>query len=155
MSTIDLNNFKITTLLLIAKEFNKNNIMWALGGSLMLYLRGYQVSFHDIDLVIDKKYIKETKKILLNLGTLLPPKDNKSYKTLFFEEYIINGVDIDIMADVIYEGSDFVLSLDQKDIDKIMINNVEIPLHSVEKWRELYVAIGRNEKVKLIDSFNK
>ena len=54
----------------IAAEFNKDNLLWAIGASLLLYFKGVAEVFHDIDIMVDEKDVERCKNILLNMGTM-------------------------------------------------------------------------------------
>lgn len=147
---------KIGILLKIAKKFNEDHIIWALGGSLMLRFKGLNVSFNDIDIIIGEESINFVEKSMNIIGEKLPERDKGIYSSLFFDEYKIDNCDVDVMSEVSLFGSEYVLSLKREDIDCYLeINDVRIPLHSLRRWRELYVAIGRSDKIKIIDDFTK
>ena len=46
---------KMDVLQKIAAEFNKDNLLWAIGASLLLYFKGVAEVFHDIDIMVDEK----------------------------------------------------------------------------------------------------
>lgn len=43
---------KLKLLEKIAYHFNKENVEWALGASMLLYIKGITTEFHDIDLMV-------------------------------------------------------------------------------------------------------
>ena len=89
---------KLTVLSKIARVFNENQILWAVGGSMLLYFKGKTDIFHDIDLMVGEKDIDAAKALLLTIGDLLPEKPNPQYKTRHFLEFSVDGVDVDVMA---------------------------------------------------------
>mgnify|MGYP002348896486 CR=1 FL=1 len=148
------NNPKLLVLKKIASCFNSSQITYALGGSLMLNLRGIQVDYHDIDLMVTLSGSLKADRLLQCLGTKLPKRNNDDYTTEFFGEYVIDGVDVDLMADVSKENPFFVFSLEEKDIDTFFdLDGISIPLHSIKKWLELYKDIERNDKISLIEKY--
>jgi len=88
----------LEVLVKIAKELNNQNVLWAVGGSLLLYLNGKTDTFHDLDIMVCENDAEKLKEILLTFGKLQPPNSNFRYKTKCFMEFIIDGVDIDVMA---------------------------------------------------------
>ena len=58
---------KMNVLQKIAAEFNKDNLLWAIGASLLLYFKGVAEVFHDIDIMVDEKDVERCKNILLNM----------------------------------------------------------------------------------------
>lgn len=145
---------KLKVLSKIAKELNDNNITWAIGASLLLYIKGISSEFHDIDIMVAESDVQELKNILLPLGELQPKNPNIQYKTKQFLEFKVEDVDIDVMAGfvIVNNGNSFYFPLDKNDImDYTEINGVKIPLQSLMEWRNYYELMGRNEKVKMID----
>jgi alpha-amylase/alpha-mannosidase (GH57 family) len=147
-------NPKLLVLKKIASCFNSSQITYALGGSLMLNLRGIQVDYHDIDLMVTLSDSLKADKLLQSLGTKLPKRNNGDYTTKFFGEYVIDGVDVDLMAEVSKDNPFFVFSLEEKDIDSYFdLDGISIPLHSIKKWLELYKDIKRTDKISLIEKY--
>ena len=145
---------KLTVLTKIANVFNNNNITWAVGASLLLYLKGAVDNFRDIDIVVAEEDVSAVKELLSNYGVLQPPNPNAQYKTRTFLEYVIDGIDVDIMAGlVILDGTDeHYFPLKKENItDVIKLNDTAIPLQSLEEWKHYYSLMGRPEKVKLIE----
>ena len=103
----------------------------------------------------DVFHLKET---LLSLGTLNLPHFDSTYQTKYFFEFVIDEVDIDVMAGfaIVYDGKVYDCSLyEDQIIEYKFINNVKIPLQSILLWREYYRLMHRDNKVLLIDNANK
>lgn len=49
------NKHKLDVLSQAAERFNAQGIIWAVGGSLLLYLKKIADSFHDIDIMVKKR----------------------------------------------------------------------------------------------------
>jgi len=140
------------TLKLIADRLNSNGITWAVGGSMMLYLRGRATNAHDIDLMVDEKQIEPAKRLLNDMGKLQPDKDNAQYQTRHYYKYVVNGVDIDLIAGfvIVKDGVPHECPLLKKDItERHNLEGTAIPLHSLDVWREYYTLMGRPEKVSM------
>ena len=92
----------------IAHRFNEAQIEWALGASLMLFLKGIVSEFHDIDLMVSVQDAERAKAILSEMGELCPPnpKPNPMYQTKTFLEFRIDSIEVDVMAGfaVVNEG---------------------------------------------------
>ncbi|WP_142412856.1 nucleotidyltransferase domain-containing protein [Hathewaya massiliensis] len=145
---------KFKVLSKIGKQLNDNNITWAIGASLLLYIKGISSEFHDIDIMVAESDVEALKNILLHLGELQPKTTNIQYKSKEFLEFKVEDVDIDVMAGfvIVNKGRDFYFPLHKGDImDYEEINGVKIPLQSVKEWRNYYELMGRTEKVKMID----
>lgn len=149
-------NKKIETLTLIAKELNKHNITWGIGGSLLLYFKGITDFFQDIDITVSEEDVEKTKNILLSLGTLHPKNPNAQYKTKYFLEFSINSVDLDVMAGftIVHDNKDHYFPFNKDSIaEYLTYNDIVLPLQSVNDWLIYYKLMNRDKKVKLIESF--
>ena len=145
---------KLKVLSDIAHILNKNHVVWAVGGSLLLYFKGKTDIFHDIDLMILEEDIEKLKNLLLPLGKLAPPHSDKQYRTRHFLEFTIETVEIDVMAGlvIVKDEHEYDCSLLPEQIAECTrINGETIPLQSLSDWRRYYELMGRTSKVEMID----
>lgn len=144
---------KLDVLTTIAEYFNNEQITWAVGASLLLYLKGKTDVFQDIDIMIIESDVEKVKNVISKLGIIQPPNPSEQYKTKCFIECVIDDVDLDIMAGfvIVNNGTEYDCSLRKDEIvDVVLINNQKIPLHSLELWKYYYELMGRNDKVEMI-----
>ena len=147
-------NKKIKLLKEIAQRFNTAYITWALGASMLLYFKGITSTFNDIDLMISNDDAESVRKILSEMGEFQPPNPNPKYKTKVFMEFVINSVDVDVMAgfSILNDGKIYDSSLDKDQIvEWFTLGNTKIPLQSPLLWCEYYKLMGRKEKVDMIE----
>lgn len=147
-------NKKIKLLKEIAQRFNTAYITWALGASMLLYFKGITSTFNDIDLMVSNDDAESVRKILSEMGELQPPNPNPKYKTKVFMEFVINSVDVDVMAgfSILNDGKIYDCSLDKDQIvEWFTLGNTKIPLQSPLLWCEYYKLMGRKEKVDMIE----
>ena len=145
---------KITVLKRIAARFNAAEITWALGASMLLYFKRIAPEFHDIDLMVADDDAERARQLLCEMGTLLPPSPNDKYRTKCFMEFVIDGVDVDVMAgfSIVSDSIAHDCSLQKEQIvETLTLDGEVIPLQSVEVWRRYYALMGRNSKVDMID----
>lgn len=150
-------NRKFAVLLKIAHVLNENQVLWAVGGSMLLYFKGKTDVFHDIDLMVGEKDIEKARGLLLSMGELSPEHpDNESgkYKTRHFLEFHIDGVDVDVMAGlvIVRDGKEYDCSLLEEQVaERIPLKGEPIPLQALSDWRRYYELMGRTSKVEMID----
>ncbi|SET61204.1 hypothetical protein SAMN05443270_0681 [Lacrimispora sphenoides] len=147
---------KLTVLARIAEEFNHKDVTWAVGASLLLYFKGITSEFHDIDIMIAEEDVETVKDTLLSLGDIQQPNPNAKYKTKCFLEFHVDDVDIDAMAGfvIVNQDKEYYFPLKKENIkDFTEVHGIKIPLQSVDEWRNYYELMGRNEKVKMIDTY--
>ena len=145
---------KLDVLAEVAQRFNSADITWAVGASLLLFLHGKTDFFHDIDLMVTVADAVKARDILLDLGTFQPPRPNIGYRTKVFEEYIIDGVELDLMAGmvIVQDGINHDCSLFPRDITGCtLVKGQKIPLHSLSCWKRYYTLMGRPEKADIIE----
>ena len=150
MATIDE---KLSVLSEMAKEFNKENLLWAVGASLMLYFKGCVDDFNDIDIMVSNDDAEKMETILNHMGKALP-YEKGNYETKCFRKFIINGVEIDMIGGfaIVKDGVVYDCDLNKLQIaEYIEVNGEKIPVHSVTLWRKYYELMGRTNKVEIID----
>lgn len=147
----------LNTLSYIGENFNRHNIKWAVGGSILLNQFGLVDNPNDIDLFVDLNYIDKVDSILKDIGIKKLNEKSKTYSTKFFYEYIVNKVDVDVMAgfSINYDKGIFEYTFDNHSITKIVnINGIDIPFTSLEDWYVIYQIIPNREfKVKIIEEY--
>ena len=145
---------KIELLKDIAHRFNEAHIMWALGASMLLYFKGMTSEFHDIDLMISTADVQRVRTILSKMGEIQPPNPDPKYQTKAFMEFVIDNIDVDVMAgfSILSNGELFDCSLQESQIvENILLETELIPLQSPLLWCKYYRLMGRTEKVKMIE----
>jgi hypothetical protein len=143
---------KLKVLYKLANLLNTHKIKWNVGASCMLYLRGLVPSFNDIDIMIQEKDVTKLKK-LLEQYPLEIRKPNDKYQTKFFLEYIIDGVEIDIMAgfSIVKNGQVHYFPMHQADqFDRREVDGVVVYMESLEQWYQFYYLMDRTDKVLLL-----
>ncbi len=150
---------KIELLKKIAHQFNESNIVWALGASMLLYFKGIASDFNDIDLMIADSDVECVRRILSEMGEIKPPNPDSMYQTKTFMEFIIDYIDVDVMAgfSILKDGKLFDCSLKEEQIIEWMpLDGEKIPLQSPLLWCEYYKLMQRKEKAEMIEkAFSK
>lgn len=143
---------KVDVLKKLATLLNNNDVTWNVGASCMLFLRGMITTFDDIDIMVHLDDVKTVMKLLSDYK-MLERKPSEDYKTKYFFEFVIEDVDIDIIAgfNIINNGKEHYFPLERNSkFDQIVIDDTIIYLESVEKWLEYYKLMEREDKVDII-----
>ena len=145
------------TLTYIGEKFNHSNIVWAVGASLMLNQFGLIKDPNDIDILVAIEDINKADDILKNIGEKKEPKKVSTYSTKYFYKYLVNKINIDVMAGFAINHTKGLYGyvFDNDSISTIKrINKVDIPFTSLEDWYVIYQLIpNRESKVDLIEKY--
>lgn len=147
----------LNTLSYVGEQLNKTEILWGIGASIVLNQYGLISNPKDIDILVDVRNIKKADEILQILGKKKPTEETSVYSTKYFYEYVVNSVDVDVMAGfaINYNENTYEYSFDSESITNVKrINGIDIPLTSLEDWYILYQLIPNKEsKVDLIEKY--
>lgn len=149
---------KLRVLAQIANRLNAAEIQWALGASAMLYLNGVADRFDDLDIMVQTDQALRAKDILKSMGAMKTANPAVQYGTKYFFEFVIGGVDVDLMGGfTIREGEiEHDCSLKSSQIAETReICGEKAPLQALSVWREYYEWMGRRAKVEMIDARNR
>lgn len=102
---------------------------------MLLYFKGITSAFYDIDLVVADHDAECVRGILLEMGELRPsdPMPNPMYRTKTFMEFLIESIEVDVMAGfaIVHEGTVYDCSLREEQIvEKMPLGTEVIPLQS-------------------------
>lgn len=149
-----------TTLRKLLKQLENKNLTWAIGGSLMLSIRGLKTTPNDIDLLVTKKDAQTISGILDSMGTRLNPiSSHPVFTSSYFAKYEVDGVGIDVMADfgVKHKAGLYVCPFATDLVTTThVVDKSPCPLSSIEDWYVLYSLMPNREgKVELIEHYFK
>jgi hypothetical protein len=147
----------LNTLSYIGEKLNEGRVIWAVGASMLLHQHGLVDKPNDIDILVDLKDIEKADEIFKTIGEKREWEKTDAYSTKYFYEYVINGIDVDVMSGlrINYDKGIFEYNFCGRSISKVKkINGVDIPLTSLEEWYVIYQLIsGREEKVNIIEKY--
>ena len=144
---------RIVIIVKIAKALNEKEIKWAIGGSVLLYLKGIVFSFNDLDIMIKEEDVIKAREALMAIGEYRP-SDRKSDAKIF-EEFTVDGLDIDVISGLVITayGNTYDCSFKNEGVEHMEIEGVDIPLDSLDAWYEIYSLQGRVEKARYIKDY--
>ena len=148
---------KLKVLAKLAADLNESDLIWAVGASAMLFLRGIVREFHDIDLLVCEEDVEKAKEILLRHGTLLPTQPDDRFGSHHFLEFDVDGVEIDLIAGFVVnsaDGKQHVCPLQVEEVDACVdVLDQAIALHSLNVWYQYYTWMGRKDRIKNIEDY--
>ena len=148
---------KLEALARLAADLNENDVLWAVGASAMLFLRGIVQDFHDIDLLVCEEEVEVAKEILLRHGTLLPTRPDDRFGSHHFLEFDVDGVEVDLIAGFVVnsaDGKQQICPLQVEEVDACVdVLDQAIALHSLQVWYQYYTWMGRKDRIKNIEDY--
>ena len=139
-------------LLDIANTLNSRNITWGLGGSLLLFIKGYKTNVNDIDIIVHSKDLTDLKEVISKYEINEKEKTAK-FLTNHFYTFNIKSINIDIMVGFVVKNEIDIFAFREKEIStsKICIDGENIYLSSVSEWKKAYTAMNRIDKISLLN----
>ena len=146
-----------TTLRVIAKELNQLAVLWGVGGSVLLHQYGLVETPGDIDLFVDLTEVNRIEQVLSCLGEKQVSPPHARYLTTCFREYVIGGVDVDVMAEfaIRHESGVYRFVFDKQSlVESRIVQGETIPFTSLEDWYVLYRLLPNGlEKATRIETY--
>ena len=121
---------------------------------MLLYFKGITSDFHDIDLMVADRDAECVRTILSEMGESGSSDSipNPMYRTKTFMEFLIDSVEVDVMAGFAIDGKVYDCALRKEQIvEKIPLGTEVIPLQSPSLWCKYYRLMGRAEKSEMIE----
>lgn len=147
---------KLLVLTQLADLLNRQKLRWAVGGSLMLYLRGVVSDFEDIDLFVTLEDAQQVIELLDQVATEQETVPSEQFQTVVYKKYLMDGVFIDVMAGFKVVVSDRVMDCSltsETQLTRLIVYNQEVPLYTLSEFKNFYTYMNRMSKVELIDAY--
>ena len=147
---------KLLVLTQLAEMLNRQKLRWAIGGSLMLYLRGVVSDFKDIDLFVTLEDAQQVIELLDQVAIPQETVPSEQFQTVVYKKYLMDGVFIDVMAGFKVVVSDRVMDCSltsETQLTRLIVYNQEVPLYTLSEFRDFYTYMNRISKVELIDAY--
>lgn len=139
----------------IAKQLSNEDVKWAITGSANFALQGVPITPADIDIQTDKYSAYKIENIFKEHSYKLVRFSSKGLIRSHFGALCIEGIRVEIMGDIekLVEGK-WEETPDLNEIIKIIIiDDVNIPVLSLEYEAEAYMKLGRENKAKILHDF--
>ncbi|MFB1099447.1 hypothetical protein [Terribacillus sp. JSM ZJ617] len=132
-----------------------NEIVYAVGGSLLLYLKGLPVSPNDMDILVEPEQFARAKRTLQNIAVISEDKlpldrfQTKSCTTFTMSD----GLQVDLMAGFAVSYGGNVLEMPFTAVRDQTIAGV-LPLSSMEAWYIMYWLLpGKEGKRSVMEQY--
>jgi len=136
------------------KLLNQRQIRYGVGGSWMLKEYGLPTEPKDIDLFIHSDDINKCLDLIEPYHVDKASDSDSPFKTEFFTTLQIESLSIDIMGGFAYlhdQGLYKAIFDDHSIVSEVIVDDVHIPLMSLEEWYVLYIVMGRQKQCELIE----
>lgn len=120
---------------------------------MLLYYKGLVSRANDIDLVLSLEHIELADKVLQELGRKQAPYHQGDYATRYFAEFVIDGVDVDVMAgfSIVTGGKVVEYVPNPETFETLTLEGATIYMCPLEDWYALYLLMPhRQERVATI-----
>jgi len=145
---------KLQTLAKVGNALQQAGVLFAVGGSAMLYRNGLSENFNDIDLVVAKKDAQKADDVLSTLGPRAEMRPSGVFETAIFRSYEVDGIGVDVMAGLAIRHGEGVYHyvFDEASICGFWpVYGKTLPLCALEDWCVLYHLMpGKEEKAERI-----
>ncbi|MCD8519542.1 MAG: hypothetical protein LRY24_01415 [Erysipelotrichaceae bacterium] len=134
---------------------NQRQIRYGMGGSWMLKEYGLPTEPKDIDLFIHSDDINKCLDLIEPYQIHQVNVPDSPFKTTFFATLQIESMSIDIMGGFAYlhdQGLYKAIFDDHSIVSEVIVDDVHIPLMSLEEWYVLYIVMGRQKQCELIEN---
>lgn len=128
----------------LLKEFDKKEVIYGMGCSFNLFLRGIVDEFHDFDIIISKNSVSKVKGIMKALGATLVATGGNGYcESDVYLHYQLGRVDVDIISGfrVLTYNTQIYYAIDSSEMEYCTIyeeSPIYIPLLPLEVLYCLY-----------------
>jgi len=139
----------------VTQKLNELSIVYGVGASTMLRLRGIDISVHDIDIMVKEDQFIIAYDCLKTFCDELIVEPSNLFKTSYFKRFNYKGIDIDLMSGmgIVYESGIFMYNFDRAE-KCLEIDNTLIPICFMEDWLVFYHLMpNRVNTINLIKSF--
>jgi hypothetical protein len=137
----------------LASQCDSLGITWAFTGSLNLFIWGFDLEPHDIDLETDRFGAEQLNR--LNAGRAIWPLHLRESEIMqsWFARYDFEGVQVEVMGDCRYrlpDGSLISPHLLETRIRRVSWQEFSLPLLNLADEQEICTLMGRHEKADRI-----
>ena len=141
----------------IAKEFNKSNITWGIGGAYLLKRYGINTELNDIDILISEDSIEKVEEVMNRISVKQEIINDEHFHSAFYTVYEMDGVNVNIVSNLSSDfDEEFNYVFDQEDISVYEVqDNNRINYCHLMDWYIIYKEINRPSMSSSIETYYK
>lgn len=135
------------TLIRIAEAMGPSALLWGLGGSMALNLRGLDILPNDIDIFVSENDFAQARTICSTLGSLKDSGRTSRFCSSHYQKFVIDGVNVDLIGDfrIVCDFGVYHYPFDAQSIDTyVRLDQVDIPVMRLFDWYVLYTLMERD-----------
>jgi len=139
----------------LAKEFNKKEVVWAIGGSYLLKRYGIDSKSDVLDIVVSEDSIINVSKIMNTIAVKQNEVDSKNYQSDYFEVYLFEGQIVNIVSNFKSNFKEkFTYEFSKNDINVHEKYDGESVYYCyLMDWYLIYSEIDLREELSLIEDY--
>ncbi len=138
---------------IIYARLNTSDVNWVLTGSASFALQGIPIAVHDIDIQTDKVGAYKIERLFAEFVVKKVNLSSTDKMRSHFGTLMIDGIKVEIMGDIQKrnESGEWEQPVDlQKHKQFVAIQDMCIPVLSLEYEYQAYLKLGREEKAELL-----
>lgn len=140
----------------IAKELDKAQITWGIGGSMLLAYYDIVDHVNDIDIIVEPEHIDKAIHVLQKIGKEKEVERHKPFATVYFHKFRVETATVDMMAQFQLEHTNGLYTYDFSNYSVKRHNYLGevLPFCLLEDWFVLYQLMPRREqKVRYMEKY--
>ncbi len=142
-------------ILKIADELNRyKTFNWRIGGTSCLFIQGVDIEPSDIELITSKKGAFKINQIFQDFEEKPVRLEKDKYFSCFLGIFKIDGIKVEVQGELIFTNRGQKIDL-LEPITSIQVDNIMVPVCSLELMRERYQKYGGNRAKLKVQKINE
>lgn len=139
----------------IAKEFNKKEVVWAIGGSYLLKRYGIKSISSELDIMVSEESITNVLEIMEILAVKQKSVNSENFQTDFFEVYLVGGKTVNIISNLKSDFQEkFTYDFSKKDINiHELYDGESIYYGYLMDWYLIYCEIDLRDELSSVEEY--
>ncbi len=139
----------------LAKEFNKKEVVWAIGGSYLLKRYGIDSKSDVLDIVISEDSIVSVSEIMNTIAVKQEGIESKNYQSDYYEVYLFDGQLVNIVSNLKSNFEElFAYEFSKKDINVSEVYEGESIFYCyLMDWYLIYSEIDLRDELSLVEEY--